>query len=281
MLLRFLRINTISWIPDFQHIHYPQNFTEQNIRERDSKYSNISKEKFLVLSSNDAKKDFVENYPDYSCKIAVVPFVSYIEKTIESITVDDENKVLKTFGLERNQYFCVCNQFWKHKNHIVVFKAIRELSIKYPELRIKFVFTGQMSDDRNPEYINELKNYANDQKTKDKITILGFLPRKDQLIIIKNAKAVIQPSLFEGWGTVVEDAKVLDKTVILSDIPIHREQMNKKCKLFNPYDAEQLAELIMQENSINQIDDLVLGINDMKHRAYEYSKGFEKLLDNK
>lgn len=38
--------------------------------------------------------------------------------------------------------------------------------------------------------------------------------------------------------------KVLDKVVLLSNIPVHQEQQNKKCVLFDPHDPKQLAETI-------------------------------------
>lgn len=59
------------------------------------------------------------------------------------------------------------------------------------------------------------------------IRLLGFVERTEQLCIMKNAAFIVQPSLCEGWGTVLEDAKVLDKAVLLSDIPVHREQKNE------------------------------------------------------
>ena len=37
--------------------------------------------------------------------------------------------------------------------------------------------------------------------------------------------AVAQPSLFEGWSTIVEDAKTLGKPIFVSDLPVHREQL--------------------------------------------------------
>ena len=49
------------------------------------------------------------------------------------------------------------------------------------------------------------------------IRLLGFVERTEQLCIMKNAAFIVQPSLCEGWGTVLEDAKVLDKAVLLSD----------------------------------------------------------------
>lgn len=42
------------------------------------------------------------------------------------------------------------------------------------------------------------------------IRLLGFVERTEQLCIMKNAAFIVQPSLCEGWGTVLEDAKVLD-----------------------------------------------------------------------
>ena len=76
----------------------------------------------------------------------------------------------------------------------------------------------------------------------------------------------------------VEDAKVLDKTILLSDIPVHREQMNEKCILFDPHNTEELAELIQKECHKVHNDNIEKGIEDMKKRALEYSKGFEQLL---
>lgn len=277
-VLRRLGVNAISWIPDFQHCHYPEFFSEEAIRNRNEKYRRIASGQYLVLSSEDAKKDFLHFFPNYSCRIAVVPFVSYIEKMVRSLDYEKEKKFLQSHNLTQYCYYCVCNQFWKHKNHIVVFKAIKELAIKGLASNVKFVFTGQMSDDRNPAYINELRKYADDPLIKNRIIILGFLPREDQLIIIKNAKAVIQPSLFEGWGTVVEDSKVLDKTIFLSDISVHREQKSDKCILFNPNDYMELADIILNDIPRSLEENIEIGIQDMKIRANHYSVGFEQLL---
>lgn len=68
------------------------------------------------------------------------------------------------------------------------------------------------------------------------------------------------------------------KTILLSDIPVHREQMNMKCKLFDPHNPEELAQLISEEMFIEHNDNIEFGIADMHKRAKEYSKGFERLL---
>ena len=38
------------------------------------------------------------------------------------------------------------------------------------------------------------------------------------------AVAVAQPSRFEGWSLLVEDAIAADRPIVLSDLPVRREQ---------------------------------------------------------
>lgn len=271
-----LGICAIQWIPDFQHNQFPEYFDDKSLKSRSEYYQSICDNSDpLILSSNDCKRDFIQFYGDKE-DIYVVPFVSYLEPEIKQISAIYEKRVLEKFELTDIPYVCISNQFWKHKNHIVIFQAIKQLCLKNKELL--FVFTGFPKDLRDTNYYNSLLEIMDDKNVKPHIRVLGFIDRSEQLIIMKNSEFIIQPSLFEGWGTVVEDAKVLDKKIILSDIPVHREQMNENCILFNPYSPEKLAEVINKEKNIKHHDNIEKGINDMYRRAKIYSEGFEKLL---
>jgi glycosyltransferase involved in cell wall biosynthesis len=61
---------------------------------------------------------------------------------------------------------------------------------------------------------------------------------------MRRSLAVIQPSLFEGWSTVVEDARSLGKPILLSDFPVHLEQNPPFGHFFERGNSEQLASLI-------------------------------------
>ena len=98
---------------------------------------------------------------------------------------------------------------------------------------------------------------------------------------MKNARFIVQPSLCEGWGTVLEDAKVLDKSVLLSDIPVHREQKNEKCILFDPHRPEELADLIVRLAGHREgewQEDVTVGIANMYREASEYSKALQRVF---
>lgn len=273
-----LGVRAVSWIPDFQHKHLPEMFPSELIDERDRNFSAIAQSgNPLVLSSEDAIEDFKRFYRSDS-RVYCVHFVSYIENYLNTMTASYEDAVLKKHAVEKGRYAVIMNQFWKHKNHLVALRAFEQAVKAHPALDLKLVLTGNLSDRRNPEYISEIEAFLNRPDLQGKLIFLGLIDRQEQLCLMKNAAFVIQPSLFEGWGTVVEDAKVLDKTILLSDIPVHREQMNEKCVLFAPHDANALAELLVREGQKEHHDCVEAGLANMRSRAAAYSKGFEALL---
>ncbi len=276
----------IFWIPDFQHRTLPEFFKPEELaRKEQNDLKMVMSENPMVLSSYDSKRDLEKFYPDYRCRIEVVHFVSYIEPEVRAITSEMEQQVREKFDLKK-KYIYLPNQFWQHKNHIVAVKAIELLKKRHVLEDYDFVFTGNLQDYRNPEYIDRLKAIMEAPEVADSIKLLGFVERTEQLCIMKNAQFIVQPSLCEGWGTVLEDAKVLDKTVLLSDIPVHEEQKNEKCHLFDPHQPEALADLIEKlaqeaekpERVAEFAGDMERGISNMYREATEYAKALERVL---
>ena len=255
-------------------------FNESDRKERERRFQYIAKSKHpLILSSFDCLKDFRTFYSKDKENVAVVHFVSCIEKEIASIEGKKEKDIISKYGLEGIHYACIMNQFWRHKNHMTVLEAIILYKEENPGSHFKFVFTGMVEHEQNHEYIHCFMQRVQEKNIGSDVIVLGFIEREEQIAVMKNAEFVIQPSLFEGWGTVLEDAKVLDKTVLLSDISVHREQKNRKCHLFNPCNPEELSNLIMDETSIMHKDNVGEGIKRMKNDALKYSKSFQRLLD--
>lgn len=226
----------IYWIPDFQEHFYPEFFSKEIIADRKKIHrSIIDKNAKIIFSSLSAQKNFSDIYPKASNKTFVLPFAVSHSENYKEI---DINQLLKKFSLPPQYFFCA-NQFWAHKNHITILKALALL--KNEGKKITVVFSGNQDDARNPGFFTDLMQYVTDNNLQEQTHFLGFIERNEQLVIMKNAKAIIQPSLFEGWSTVVEDAKSLNKTVILSDIPVHREQIKSNVFFFEPLVESTLA----------------------------------------
>ena len=76
----------------------------------------------------------------------------------------------------------------------------------------------------HPTFFRELMDYAQSIGVSDCLRIFGLVPYDDVAAFMQHALAVINPSLFEGWSSTVEEAKSFGKKILLSDIAVHREQ---------------------------------------------------------
>lgn len=225
-----------SWIPDFQYVHLKQFFSKQEAAMRGSMAKKIAdKARLVVLSSQDVKKDFENEFPDSK---AIVRVLSFYSLPLEEWYRPNPIQVQKKYDLPDLFLIC-CNQFWMHKNHIRIFESVAHLREQGQDVHL--VCTGNTKDHRAKGYFEMLSKRIDALAIDDLVHILGYIPRHDQIQLLRRSAAVIQPSLFEGWGTVVEDARALGKTIFLSKIPIHFEQSPNHAIFFDPHDTEELA----------------------------------------
>ena len=104
--------------------------------------------------------------------------------------------------------------------------------------------TGSLPETSKSSYLKEIQAVISERHLESNVTFLGVIPRSEQLLLMKHALAVIQPSLFEGWSTVIEDARSLQVQVIASDIPVNIEQLGSDGFYFNPHSPSELASLM-------------------------------------
>ncbi|MDX2221374.1 MAG: glycosyltransferase, partial [Rhodospirillaceae bacterium] len=92
----------------------------------------------------------------------------------------------------------------------------------------------------------DLQKFVIERGLGGRIIHLGLVSSADLLDLFRHAAAVVQPSLFEGWSTVVEDAKAVGRPIFLTDLAVHREQSMapNPFYFFPPGDATALADLI-------------------------------------
>ncbi|NMF58433.1 glycosyltransferase family 4 protein [Pseudanabaena yagii] len=228
-----------AWVCDLQHCHLPHLFSQKQLEQRNNELQRMAdKAPIIVLSSEAARNDFCERYSQASDRTVVMHFASFI----------DPRWFEKDPYLTQSQYhlpdhfFLVSNQFWKHKDHGVIIESLAILKERkiYPTI----VCTGTLSDYRNPEYFHQLLSKIDSLNLKQQFIILGVIPRDDQIQLMRQCTAVIQPSLFEGWSSVIEDARSLGKAVIASDFPVHLEQNPPNSYFFEQSNAEALANVI-------------------------------------
>jgi len=232
-------IPALPWIPDFQDIHLPHLFDDkllQTLRKTNQGLS--TNNQYILLSSHEARHDyesFMMNEPDPVAKPMVMHFVSCLMNDAALLRKDN---LITMYKLPQNWFF-LPNQFWKHKNHSVVIDALDILRKQGKSITV--VATGNQTDHRNPGYFEALMESLEKKSLQKNFLYLGQLPYTHMLALMKYSMAVINPSLFEGWSSTVEEAKSLGKALILSDIPVHREQKPVRAQYFASDDIDELA----------------------------------------
>ncbi|WP_292361494.1 MULTISPECIES: glycosyltransferase family 1 protein [unclassified Methylophaga] len=259
-------IPTIAWIPDLQHRKLRQYFGFFAFWKREIGFRmQVYAKRHIMLSSLDAAKDFQQFYKLPNERLHVVNF----SVPVRPIKFDFE-VLLAKYNLPRH-FFYLPNQFWQHKNHECVIKALGIAKREGKEIIV--AVSGNHEDSRDPDYFPKLLSLIAAESVEDNFRVLGMIPYDDVQALMLSAAALINPSRFEGWSTTVEEAKSLGVEMLLSDINVHREQAEQNALFFEQDKPAQLAEQMITLSSIS-IDKR---IEDMKQAA-ERSRTFMSLF---
>lgn len=213
----------ISWIPDFQLLHYPQFFSKKAKISFVSYVRRIWRVSDAVLvSSQDARKDLESICPLAGSKARVIPF-----SVVAYHSDQPRSRAPQAVGDEK--LFFLPNQFWRHKNHDTVVRAWSVFERQYlatSAVNARLVLTGSTIDHRTGDdsYFREVSRLI-ERLSLRHVELLGTVAYAKVLELHQRCSVLINPSLFEGWSTTIEEGMAHGKPVIVADIPVNREQL--------------------------------------------------------
>jgi glycosyltransferase involved in cell wall biosynthesis len=265
-------IPLLSWIPDFQHVAMPEMFSSVEIADRTRRFAeSLAAADRVVVSSHTVCSDLSLVAPEAIVKARVLSFVAQVSPNSYA---SDASQVCRIYSLP-DKFVYLPNQFWRHKNHGVVLEALIHIRQTHPEITI--VCTGNTNDYRHPLYFGEFLAKISECDLRNRLIILGMVPHEHLVQLMRQSLAVLQPSLFEGWSTTVEEAKSIGKRLILSDIPAHREQNPPRSVYFAPRDPQSLSECLIDAYRANPGPDAeleALARAQLPARTREFGRSF-------
>jgi glycosyltransferase involved in cell wall biosynthesis len=237
----------LSWLTDFQHKHLPDLFSYGTYWRREIGFrAQTRSNRQIMVSSADAGSDCERFYPTSAGRISVVRFAVAIDA---SMFEADPTQVRVHYDLPED-FFYLPNQFWKHKNHIVVIEAVRLL--KQRGRHVVVAMSGKPHDPRHPDHFSSLQARVSELGLETNFRFLGMVPRPHVIALMRACRAVVNPSRFEGWSTPVEEARSLGVPMLLSNIGVHREQMGDEARFFDAHSALQLADLLEAQPALSR-----------------------------
>lgn len=227
----------IGYIFDCQHKHLPEYFRERDRRKRDKAFQELLTDAgAVIVNSKAVQSDLDDFYPGHPGAVFSMPFAP----APRAEWLEDQAGILEKHGIVQ-PYFLISNQFWIHKDHATAFAAFEKVASHSPA--VSLVCTGGTYDSRDPGHFPRLMAQVQAAGLQERVKVLGLLPKREQIELLKGAQAVVQPTLFEGGpgGGAVYDAVALGIPAIVSDIPVNKEIEGGNVRFFKAGSAEDLA----------------------------------------
>jgi glycosyltransferase involved in cell wall biosynthesis len=273
-----LGIPAIAWIPDFQHRKLPHLFSKGAWWKRELGFrAQILGNRTIMLSSEDALRDCARFYPKTRNRTFSVSFATLPRPAMSFEMAHD---VARGYQLD-SPFFFLPNQFWSHKNHRLVIEALALLRDRGRLITI--AASGNQSDTRSPGHFQSLCGRIAELGLQKNFRLLGLIPYEHIGALMQSSVALINPSLFEGWSTVVEEARLLGTPMILSDLDVHKEQMGSAAIYFDRHSPVSLADCLesfVPQNDEQRFLSLKRAQLTGEHRAREFALTFTKLLSH-
>lgn len=212
--------------------HFPEISINNEFVNREHGYLNIiPRASFVVIGNNEGKRQICKYYNVEEDRVKIIPMVTPDYVYNQNVDIS----VLKKYGIEPKKYLFYPAQFWPHKNHIRLVKAMKKLKEQGSDY--KLILTG--SDVGNQTYIKQkIKEYG----LENDVLLLGFVTKEEIIALYQNAFALTYASYFGPDNIPPLEAMALKCPVVCSNIVGMREQLSDCALFFDPKNEDSLIE---------------------------------------
>jgi len=231
-------IRSIVSIHDLIFKVYPNTYRafDRSIYDLKFKYSCNHADRIIAISKS-TKDDIINYYNINPDKIDVV-YQSCNPLYYKAQDTKKANAVLQQYKIP-NEYLLSVGSVEERKNLKVIIKAYQGLP---SDLRIPLVIVG-----RGNQYKNEVKELIKVNGIEKLVLWIDYLGNNQDLqAIYQNARALIYPSFYEGFGLPVVEALLSKTPVITSNTSSLPEAGGSDSIYIDPNNADELAAAIQK-----------------------------------
>jgi glycosyltransferase involved in cell wall biosynthesis len=226
--IRSLTVPLVSIVYDLQHRDCPQFFTREQrfFRERQLAQACAVAARVVCISETVRERllDAMTVVPE---RVVSIPLPVMHDVRTKSRTAS--RQLLARWELPADGFLLYPANSWPHKNHVRLLAAFERYCVEQPQSSLTLVCTGVL-DDRMRSYRDGLATTA----IRGRVWFTGYCPPDVLIALFQACKAVIYPSLYEGFGLPVLEAMVAGRPVLCSDLPVLREVAGSAATFFDP-----------------------------------------------
>ena len=204
----------------------------------------------ICTVSESSRRDIIDTFEVTPSKVVNTYQSSPVpDEILSTNAVDDAGIIQGLFSLDAKGYFLFFGALDPKKNLPRIIEAYLTSHSETPLVIVGARDWG-MSGERNA-LGSGVRVYGH--QASGRILQLDYMPRALLCRLIRNAKAVIFPSLYEGFGLPVLEAIQLGTPVITSNVSSLPEVAGEAGLQVNPYDVREIASAIKRIDSDSEL----------------------------
>lgn len=230
-------IPTVCTIYDLQYKTYPDFFSADDVAQRDRTFKEACQKSTMLTAISDYSRDSAIAWGRLDPARIKTIYLRMARRAGDYVPSDEA--ILDRVGVTSQKYLFYSANFWKHKNHEMLFAAFGMACHGGLSDDVKLVCTG--APDARQAW---LKQAVRAMGLGDRILFPGFLPTGEFAALMANSRGVIFPSLYEGFGLPVVEAMAAGIPVACSNTTSLPEVAADAALLFNPKIPIEIAQAI-------------------------------------
>ena len=269
---RFSPVATVVSVMDLSFLYFPETFLKRDLWQLKNwtKYS-VKRAAKVITISQASKADIMKAYGIRDEKIEVIyPGIDADLFNDRQETAEKTRLRLK-YDLD-SDYLLYIGTLQPRKNLQKLFKAL-ELTIKTKK-DLKLVITGKKG-----WLYQDLFEKREAKKLKGKLIFTGFVPDSDLPSLYRQAKALVLPSLYEGFGIPAVEAMACGIPVAVSDISSLPEIVGGAALLFDPYNVAQISQDINSACYNEKVRQKLIASGKKRAAFFSWQKSGRRLLE--
>jgi len=268
---QFAKCPTIPTIHDLGYLQFKSQFTKKDFYQL-TKWTeqSIKKSAHIVTVSNFSKTEIKKIYHINPERITIA--YNGVE---EPLKIDDkkQKEILSLYDLRSNNYYLYLGTLKPNKNIPFLIRSFAKF-LKTKEITPRPV-KGGVGGGFVPKLViagkkgwlfDEIFSTVKQEKIESNVIFTDFIDDNQRTVLYQNAKALIMPSIYEGFGIPVIEAMKLNTPVISSNIPPLKEVIENNGFYFDPTNQQELVDQLLKFEKLNP-EELKKITDNAKNRA--------------
>ena len=223
-------IHDISWKFVPQHIKFLDKFLLNILIPK-----SIQKSDAIITVSKHSKYAIQNIFGTDLNKMHSIYNGGYIESVPTVISTSQKVRMAL-----KEDYILYLGSLQPRKNIPSALQAFAKYSKSHSDSKLKFIIAGG----KGYNYDTQIEEVIDKYNLQDKVIFVGFITNEEKILLLKQAKAFIYLSLYEGFGIPLIEAMSLNTPVISSNLSCLPEVVDNAGILVDPYDIEAITEAI-------------------------------------